>query len=63
VDAGRSRDRGGSGLGLAIARWALASNGGRIEVKSEPGHGSTFRLVFPDGSSEESTTHGEPPAA
>ena len=46
VDEGRSRERGGSGLGLAIARWAVEANGGRIEVESQAGSGSVFRIVF-----------------
>lgn len=37
----------GAGLGLAIADWAIRLNGGRIELESEPGKGSTFRLIFP----------------
>jgi heavy metal sensor kinase len=47
VDAGRSTDIGGIGLGLAIARWAVEANGGRIEVESEEGQGSLFRIVLP----------------
>jgi heavy metal sensor kinase len=47
LDEGRSRERGGSGLGLAIARWAIDANGGRIDVESEPGRGSLFRIVLP----------------
>ncbi|MGH9321846.1 MAG: heavy metal sensor histidine kinase [Vicinamibacteria bacterium] len=47
VDEGRSRERGGSGLGLAIARWAIEANGGRIEVESIAGCGSSFRIVLP----------------
>jgi signal transduction histidine kinase len=47
VDEGRPRERGGSGLGLSIARWAIDANGGRIEVKSEPGRRSLFRIVLP----------------
>jgi heavy metal sensor kinase len=47
VDKGRSRETGGVGLGLAIARWAVEANGGRIEVESEEGKGSTFRIILP----------------
>ena len=51
VDEGRSRERGGSGLGLAIARWAVEANGGRIEVESQLGRGSLFRIVLPKANS------------
>jgi heavy metal sensor kinase len=47
VDDARSRDHGGIGLGLAIARWAVEANGGRIELDSEAGRGSLFRIVLP----------------
>lgn len=47
VDDARSRESGGTGLGLAIARWAVEANGGRIEVQSDEGHGSVFRIVLP----------------
>jgi heavy metal sensor kinase len=47
VDEGRSRSDGGAGLGLAIARSSVEANGGRIEVESEPGNGSLFRIVLP----------------
>jgi len=47
VDEARSRDRGGAGLGLAIAWWAVEAHGGRIELESEVGKGSTFRIVLP----------------
>ena len=47
VDAGRSHATGGAGLGLAIARWAVEANGGRVELDSEAGRGSVFRVVLP----------------
>lgn len=47
VDPSRSQQSGGTGLGLAIARWAVTSNGGRIELESTPGQGSVFRIVLP----------------
>ena len=47
VDDARSRDTGGVGLGLAIARWAVEANGGRIELESEEGRGTMFRIVLP----------------
>jgi heavy metal sensor kinase len=49
VDEGRSREAGGAGLGLATARWAVEVNGGRIELESEEGKGSLFRIVLPRG--------------
>lgn len=48
--ADRSRTRGGgsgSGLGLAITRQLVQLHGGRIEVQSQPGHGTTFTIVLP----------------
>jgi heavy metal sensor kinase len=47
IDQGRSRETGGTGLGLATARWAVEVNGGRIELESEEGKGSLFRIVLP----------------
>jgi two-component system, OmpR family, sensor histidine kinase CiaH len=47
IDEARSRDLGGTGLGLSITRWAAEAHGGRIEVESEIGLGSTFRIVLP----------------
>jgi two-component system, NtrC family, nitrogen regulation sensor histidine kinase NtrY len=37
----------GSGIGLTISRQIMQRHGGRIEVVSSPGHGTEFRLVFP----------------
>jgi signal transduction histidine kinase len=48
VEKARSSETGGAGLGLAIARWAVEINGGRIELESEEGRGSMFRIVLPE---------------
>jgi signal transduction histidine kinase len=37
----------GSGLGLSIAKDVVLLHNGRIEVKSEPGQGSTFQVGLP----------------
>jgi signal transduction histidine kinase len=41
------RIAGGAGIGLAVARWIAEQHGGRIEVESTPGRGSTFTIVLP----------------
>ena len=47
VDKARSRAEGGTGLGLAIGEWIVRAHGGRIQVASTPGQGSTFTVFLP----------------
>jgi signal transduction histidine kinase len=47
VDQPRARQSGGTGLGLAIAREMAEAHGGRIDLVSTPGGGSTFSLILP----------------
>ncbi|MFQ6108995.1 MAG: ATP-binding protein [Candidatus Aminicenantales bacterium] len=37
----------GTGLGLTLVKHIIEAHGGRISVKSKPGKGSTFSLIFP----------------
>ena len=47
ADPSRTRASGGSGLGLAIVSSIVEAHGGRVELDTEVGKGSTFRLLLP----------------
>jgi two-component system, OmpR family, sensor histidine kinase SenX3 len=49
VDKARSRETGGTGLGLSIVRHVAERHGGRVEVASTVGLGSTFTVRIPGG--------------
>jgi two-component system phosphate regulon sensor histidine kinase PhoR len=47
VDGSRSRDTGGTGLGLSIVKHVAQRHGGELDIRSEPGKGSVFRILVP----------------
>ncbi len=49
ADSARTRtsERAGVGLGLAICKWIAEAHGGRIDVTSRPGRGTTFTVTLP----------------
>ncbi len=47
VESARSRSGGGTGLGLAIAAEIARAHGGLLEVKSQPGCGTSFTVRLP----------------
>ena len=46
VDKSRSRKQGGNGLGLSIAKKLVDSYDGHIQIDSEPGKYTTFKMTF-----------------
>jgi len=56
------RAAGARGLGLSIVRGFVEQARGRLDVRSEPGAGSTFRMVFPAAPNVE-TSNGIAPVA
>lgn len=47
VDKARSRKEGGMGLGLSIVKQIIDAHGGKIEVESKVGQGTTFKMELP----------------
>lgn len=47
VDKSHSKASGGTGLGLSIVKHAVQRHGGKIELESEPGKGTTIRVILP----------------
>jgi two-component system phosphate regulon sensor histidine kinase PhoR len=47
VDQRLARETGGVGLGLSIVDLIVRGHRGRLDVKSEPGRGSTFVIYLP----------------
>lgn len=46
VDKSRSKSTGGTGLGLAIVKHIIAKSHAELQLESEPGKGTTIRVIF-----------------
>lgn len=46
-DCSRAHHKGGAGLGLSIVSAIVQQHGGRVQVESAPGVGSTFTVLLP----------------
>ena len=55
VDQKLSRSRGGCGLGLALVQHIVEAHGGRVDVNSQLGRGTTFTVSVPIAAQTRST--------
>jgi two-component system phosphate regulon sensor histidine kinase PhoR len=47
IDTAASKEAGGTGLGLAIVKHIVLRHRGKLEIESEAGRGTTFRVLLP----------------